>query len=410
MAGDRRTGVRRLGERRLVIATAGVVLVIAAVGAVLLLRSRDDQPSATGAAPPVATAEVTRTDLTSSITLPGTLGYAGEIPVKGRSGGRVTWLPAVGATVSRGEPLMRVDDRPVAVFYGTTPLFRPLDTVGLVGRDVRVVADNLAALGYRVGSQPRPGTVVTLPGDSPAPSDAPPASDAPSSPDPSSTAPNSTAARPQYTVTPDDAVLTASLVSAIRSWQRDTGRARTGVLDADDAAVLTGEARVTALSARLGDDAGNGVLSVASTTKVVHVPLDAGDSAQVQKSGQAAITLPDGTNVAATVGALTTEAPASTGGPGGAEDPKQTVTVVPADPAAVQHVDPAPVQVSFTGESRKGVLAVPVGALLALSGGGYGLQRPDGTLLAVTTGLFTKGLVEVSGAGLTAGLKVVTTS
>ena len=59
---------------------------------------------------------------------------------------------------------------------------------------------------------------------------------------------------------------------------------------------------------------------------------------------------------------------------------------------------------------HKDVLAVPVGALLALREGGYALQLPDGGLVAVQTGMFAEGLVEVSGAGLTEGLTVVTAS
>ncbi|WP_236584086.1 hypothetical protein [Streptomyces sp. MBT53] len=49
-------------------------------------------------------------------------------------------------------------------------------------------------------------------------------------------------------------------------------------------------------------------------------------------------------------------------------------------------------------------------ALVALREGGYAVQRPDGTLIAVATGMFAGGLVEVSGTGLTAGTKVVTAS
>jgi hypothetical protein len=55
------------------------------------------------------------------------------------------------------------------------------------------------------------------------------------------------------------------------------------------------------------------------------------------------------------------------------------------------------------------VLAVPVGALVALREGGYALQTPEGTLIAVGTGVFAGGLVEVKGAGITAGQSVVTT-
>ncbi|WP_406451796.1 hypothetical protein [Streptomyces sp. NBC_01622] len=79
------------------------------------------------------------------------------------------------------------------------------------------------------------------------------------------------------------------------------------------------------------------------------------------------------------------------------------------DTGAVRKLTSAPVQVAFTSESHRGVLAVPVGALLALSEGGYAVQLPGGRLIAVRTGMFAKGLVEISGAGVTAGMKVETT-
>jgi len=57
------------------------------------------------------------------------------------------------------------------------------------------------------------------------------------------------------------------------------------------------------------------------------------------------------------------------------------------------------------------VLAVPVSALLALSGGGYGLEvvEPSGVhrLVAVHTGMFAGSLVQVSGAAIVAGTRVV---
>jgi hypothetical protein len=82
--------------------------------------------------------------------------------------------------------------------------------------------------------------------------------------------------------------------------------------------------------------------------------------------------------------------------------------VVPDNPADVADLDSAPVQVKITTESRTGVLTVPVEALVALREGGYAVQRPGGELLAVETGLFSRNRVEVSGAGVTAGLTVVT--
>jgi hypothetical protein len=55
------------------------------------------------------------------------------------------------------------------------------------------------------------------------------------------------------------------------------------------------------------------------------------------------------------------------------------------------------------------VLTVPVAALLALAEGGYGVQVVTGTatrIVAVRTGLFAAGRVEVSGDGLTEGMTV----
>jgi len=72
-------------------------------------------------------------------------------------------------------------------------------------------------------------------------------------------------------------------------------------------------------------------------------------------------------------------------------------------------VTAASVQVRFTTVSRTKVLAVPVGALVALREGGYALQRPDGTLIPAVTGLFAGGMVQVSGADIAEGAVVVTT-
>jgi hypothetical protein len=97
-----------------------------------------------------------------------------------------------------------------------------------------------------------------------------------------------------------------------------------------------------------------------------------------------------------------------TGGPDAG--PKLTVTVTIDKPATVAKLDSADVQVDFAAETHKGVLVAPVGALLALSEGGYAVQVEGGALVAVETGIFAKGLVEITGDGLAAGTRVVTTS
>lgn len=57
----------------------------------------------------------------------------------------VTWLAPVGSTVARGEPLFRVDDRPVALLFGALPIYRRL-TVGVEGPDVKQLEQNLRAM------------------------------------------------------------------------------------------------------------------------------------------------------------------------------------------------------------------------------------------------------------------------
>jgi multidrug efflux pump subunit AcrA (membrane-fusion protein) len=74
-------------------------------------------------------------------------------------------------------------------------------------------------------------------------------------------------------------------------------------------------------------------------------------------------------------------------------------------------LDQAPVTVLARGESREDVLTAPVGALIALPGGEYGLSvvSGDGAVedVPVETGWFADGLVEVTGDGIDAGTEVV---
>ena len=87
------------------------------------------------------------------------------------------------------------------------------------------------------------------------------------------------------------------------------------------------------------------------------------------------------------------------------------LTVTPYDPGATGTADGVAVQVSLAVQSVRHVLAVPVAALLALAGGGYGLEivEPSGThhLVSVRTGVFAGGDVQVLGEGLRPGTRLV---
>ncbi|GLY99780.1 efflux RND transporter periplasmic adaptor subunit [Actinoplanes sp. NBRC 103695] len=313
--------------------------------------------------PPAATVTVERGDLSDVRTVSGDLGYGSSATIKGAGTGTVTWLPSPGAVVKRGQPLYRRDDRPVPLFYGTTPLFRPLDRADLTGRDVRVIVDNLRALGYRTGDQPYAGDGA--------------------------------------------GVLTASLIDAVKRWQRTAGLTPTGKLAPGDVAIQRGKVRVAALAAAVGAEVSADLMSVTGTAKVVTVQLDAANTGSVKRGDRVTVTLPDGARAPAKVTRVGTVAQTPDDGDG---PPRTAVTVTLDDAKKAERLDAAPVQVDLAGQTRADVLIVPVGALLAVLEGGYAVQRPDGGLVPVETGLFADGRVEVSGDGLDEGMTVVTTS
>ncbi|WP_405846188.1 hypothetical protein [Streptomyces sp. NBC_01518] len=409
--GDDNDGTRpRRGSRRLKIGAVALAGVTATALGVTVWQDGNTKPSTTAAdSARVGTATVIRTDLSDAQTLSGTPGYSKAAPVKGAKAGLVTWLPAPGARVTRGHALYKVDNVPVPVFYGATPLYRALNARGMTGPDVRVVADNLKRLGYDIGSQPAPGTWVA---QHPAPAEESGKTSTDTAAPAETPTPTPTETATSVKVKEGDGVLTSDLIAAVRRWQTYVGMPATGVLGIGDVVVQPGEVRVGAVQAQTGDDANGSLMTVSSTTKKVSVPVDATGVGTMARGNRVTVTLPDNSTVTGTIEAVGATATDNNDGDtsGGGGPAQLTVTVRVPDTGAVARLTSAPVQVAFTSRTRKGVLAVPVGALLALSEGGYAVQLPGGRLLAVRTGMFAKGLVEVTGDGLTAGLKVVTTS
>jgi peptidoglycan hydrolase-like protein with peptidoglycan-binding domain len=338
---------------------AGVAVVAAlAAGGVAVAERRDRQPAAAAdVTPALATTTVRRADLSDDRLFTGTLGFGTARKVVGAGAGTVTRLPAVGTRVGRGTRLYRVDDQPVVVFYGSTPPFRAIDRAGLEGSDVLQLRRNLAKLGY-----------------------------------------------PTWSVRAD--TVDKHLLAALKAWQKKLGVRTPGVLKPGQIAVVAGPGRVSALDAEPGSPAAGPILRVTATARVVTVPMSAVDAGAVKRGARVTITLPDARETSGTVTAISRTI---TQDPNSGEPPKVVVTIGPGRPKDVAALDSAPVQVRFTTASRKNVLTVPVGALIALREGGYALQRTDGTLIAARTGVFAGGLVEVSGPGVTEGTTVVTT-
>ena len=117
------------------------------------------------------------------------------------------------------------------------------------------------------------------------------------------------------------------------------------------------------------------------------------------------VRLPGGKRIPGTVASVGTAASSDSGGGGGGGSAQVEVAVTPK--GSTDGLDGAPVSVYVTRQKAENVLAVPVGALLALAEGGYGVEtEADHKLVPVETGLFADGQVEVRGS-LRPGLKVV---
>jgi multidrug efflux pump subunit AcrA (membrane-fusion protein) len=85
------------------------------------------------------------------------------------------------------------------------------------------------------------------------------------------------------------------------------------------------------------------------------------------------------------------------------------VTVALDRPGDARGLDQVPVQVAITDTVHRNVLAVPIGALLALANGGYAVAVDEGgtrTLIAVTPGVFDGNRVEVASPQLQPGMRV----
>ncbi|QUQ67606.1 peptidoglycan-binding protein [Kutzneria sp. CA-103260] len=352
-------------RRRAVIGIAVLVVVVGAVLGVAVIDSRHGSAASVTATPPSAqTVAVKRMDLSNGQSFGGTLGFGAPQAVKGAGSGVVTKLPKIGDVAAQGKALYWVNDKPVPVFFGDTPLFRKLDGPTVKGADVAVVAQNLKALGYSVGILPKD---------------------------------------------PQETAFTPAVAAALKKWEKNAGLDDTGTLDVGQVLVLAGPMRVNSVTAQLGDPVAGDLLTVTSTQKVVTMPVDATEVGQIKTGAAVTIIRPDNKTVTAKVTAISTtvdggDKQQNTG------PPKLNVTVTPDDPSTLSDLDAASVQVQVTTSVHKGVLAVPVGALVALREGGYAVQTVDGKYHAVQTGMFANGMVEISGDGVAEGLKVVTTS
>nr|WP_269809840.1 HlyD family efflux transporter periplasmic adaptor subunit [Kineosporia rhizophila] len=165
------------------------------------------------------------------------------------------------------------------------------------------------------------------------------------------------------------------------------------------------------MAGRVAGPASEDLLKVTGTTRRVTVVVDSQDLSSIRQKQRVTVIMPDQSSVPGTVTAISSIVPDDQDDPEGNGAPSQLrVTVKIGQKRLPRGVDTVKVQVKFIAKARPKVLAVPVGALLALREGGYGVQVSGGELVPVETGLFAMGLVEISGPGIAEGTLVETTA
>ncbi len=345
--------------RRTLLTAVAVLAAGGGLTAALLTRTNSSQAADQSPATLTNTAKVTKQTLKDTETADGELAYGTSTTATNRAAGTLTWLPESGQQVSRGQTLYQVNNLPTTLMYGALPAYRRL-VEDSEGPDVLQLEQNLKALGYD-----------------------------------------------GFTV---DDEYTSATAEAVEEWQEDRGLDETGVVELGQIVFTPAAVRVDNLQAAVSDPVAPGqkLLSYTGTTKAVTVELEAADQRLAKKNATVSVALPDNRTVAGKVSEVSTIiVPAAS--PDQEPETKVEVIIALSNQKVVAAYALASVDVTFTAAERKNVLTVPVAALLALQEGGFGVEVAGDAktrYLPVKTGLFAGGRVEISGAGITAGLAV----
>ena len=343
---------------------AAAVAGVAAVGVTVALTAGDDPAPVHASTSAAATATVERRDLVDRDTVEGTLGYADAYTLLAGATGTITRLRDPGTLVRRGQSLYDVDDAAAAwLFYGTLPAWRDFSPSMSDGADVRQLERNLRALGYD------PDHDMTI-----------------------------------------DADWTWATTAAVERFQDARDMTQDGTLTRGEVVFRPGPARIGETHATIGQAVAPGaqIGELTSTRReiTVNVPADRQDVAHVR--ADVTIDLPNGRSARGRI-----EDVAKVADKAASEDAEPTIAVTIAVRGRAAHgtgLDQAPVDVGFARDRRKHVLAVPVTALLARTGGGFAVEGVAGgrhRLVPVEPGTYADDYVEVSGSGLREGMTVV---
>ena len=312
-----------------------------------------------------------------------------------------TALPNVGDVIHEDQSVYSVSNQSVPLLYGSVTAYRAFYVGMSDGSDVGELTADLIALGYGSG------------------------------------------------LTQSNHYSSAT-AAAVERWQGALGLPATGEILLGEVVFEPGPIRITGVTPSVGSAVGGGgggggaaggggggggtVLTATSTTPIVTVDLDVSQEYLVKPGDTVTVVLPNGTSSVGghieTVGNVATcpsgggtgsgtgaqagsssasPSTCSSDGSGSNSGPTVPVTITLDSTPPGSSLDEAPVNVDITTQKASNVLAVPVNALLALQGGGYGVQVVNGNtshLVGVTTGLYANNMVQVSGSGISAGIRV----
>jgi hypothetical protein len=174
-----------------------------------------------------------------------------------------------------------------------------------------------------------------------------------------------------------------------------------------------------------GGGSASAILQTTSTHLIVTVDLDASKQSEAKVGEPVTVELPSGNAVDGQITAVSPVAENSSNSGNGSGNSGSgnsgsgngngngSGSTIPVTIALERHLsgaglDQAAVSVNFAQAEARNVLSVPVTALLARAGGGYSVQEAAAphSLVAVTTGLFAAGYVQIAGQGIHPGLQV----
>ncbi len=332
-------------KRRTMIAVAAVVAV---AGGIAVVATLPDDGSATDESPVESLAggeiiTVARGDLRADVEFVGEASFGEEWPLplpEERGGdGIVTWAPEPGEIVEPGDVLMYVDEEPVFLVEGDTPLYRDLERTSppLEGPDVEQLQRYLAFFGYDV--EP-------------------------------------------------DGVFGWETRREVEKWQEDNGLDDTGVVTREHMVFVDGPVRMSS-DLRVGTRLDEVLLTDA--TPIVTVDTSNRDRASLPVGIEVEIRLADGT----TVPGVVIEQRQIT------DDNGDRIWRTTIEPSGQLPGDASVVDILVLDERATDVLLVPVRALIALAEGGYAVdvRLPDGSaeLRPVVVGEVVDGMAEISG-------------